>query len=61
MNNIFTKIDDWRWEIPQSFNPQMRTAALIYADEKMLEDVIHDNAYQQLVNVACLPGQTGRF
>jgi tRNA-splicing ligase RtcB len=60
MNNIFKKIDDWRWEIPKGFKPEMRTSALVYADEKMLADIIHDNAYQQLVNVACLPGIVGK-
>lgn len=58
-NNIFQKIDDYRWKIPKSFKEGMLTDVIIYTDEKMLQDVIADKAYLQCVNVACLPGIVG--
>lgn len=53
---IFKKLSDYSWEIPQNFQPGMRVPAVIYADEAMLEQIIQDNAYKQVVNVATLPG-----
>jgi len=50
------KIDDYRWRIPRSFMNGMRVPGLIYADEKLLKDIRHDKALQQVANVACLPG-----
>ena len=58
-NNIFEKIDDYRWKIPRSFKPGMRTDGLIYANEEMLQPIIEENAHQQVANVACLPGIVG--
>ncbi|MFH1577917.1 MAG: RtcB family protein [Candidatus Omnitrophota bacterium] len=52
----FTKIDNWRWEIPKSYKPGMRVPGLIYADEKLLKDIRHDKALEQVANVAFLPG-----
>jgi len=51
----FRKINDWLWEIPKSFRPDMRVPARIYISEKMLEGVEED-AIRQVVNVATLPG-----
>ena len=51
-----TKITDCLWEIPESFRPDMRVPARIYADEKLLEKVFEDRSLEQLVNVAALPG-----
>ena len=50
------KINDFLWEIPQSFNSAMRVPARIYASEKMLEEVFRDHSINQLINVASLPG-----
>ncbi len=50
------KIDDFRWEIPKSFLRGMNVSGVIYADETLLKDIRHDNALQQVANVACLPG-----
>ena len=33
------KIDDYRWEIPQSYKPGMRVPGLIYSDEAMLKSI----------------------
>jgi tRNA-splicing ligase RtcB len=53
------KIDDWRWEIPQSYKQGMRVPGLVYADEKMLETIKQDQSLEQVANVAFLPGIIG--
>ncbi len=50
------KIDDYRWRIPKSYKPGMRVPGIIYADEKLLKDIRHDKALEQVANVAFLPG-----
>ncbi len=50
------KIDDYRWEIPRSFDPGMRVPGRIFCDEKLLETVRKDQALLQVANVAHLPG-----
>lgn len=50
------KINDYLWEIPQSFREDMRVPARIYVDEKMLEQVFRDKSLEQLVNTTTLPG-----
>jgi len=53
------KIDDYRWEIPQSYKPGMRVPGLIYASERMLESLREERAAEQVANVAFLPGIVG--
>ena len=48
------KIDDWRWEIPQT--GKMRVPGLIYASEDMVLTILRDNGHVQVKNVAQLPG-----
>ncbi len=50
------KIEDYLWEIPQSFRPDMRVSARILSFETLLDDIIDDRSLNQLVNVATLPG-----
>jgi len=50
------KIDDYRWRIPKSYKPGMKVDGIIYADEKLLKDIRHDKAAEQVANVAFLPG-----
>jgi len=50
------KIDDYRWRIPKSYKSGMRVPGIIYADEKLLKDILHDKALEQVANVAFLPG-----
>ena len=50
------KVDDFRWRIPPSYKPGMRVPGLIYADEKLLKDILRDKAAEQVANVAFLPG-----
>jgi tRNA-splicing ligase RtcB len=53
------KLDDFRYEIPRSYKPQMRTTGIIFADEKMLPHIKGDNAPDQVANVATMPGIVG--
>lgn len=50
----FVKIHDYLWEIPRTGG--MRVPARIYASEKILRELKEDQAPQQAVNVAHLPG-----
>jgi len=52
----FRKINNWLWEIPKSFRPDMRVPARVYVSEKMLEDVFRDQSIPQLMNGCTLPG-----
>lgn len=54
------KIDDYRWEIPQSYKPGMRVSGLVYADETMLDVIREEQSLEQVANVAFLPGIVGR-
>lgn len=58
-NGTLNRIDENRWEIPRDYIPGMRTNAVIYASESMIEQIRSDNAPQQAANVACLPGIVG--
>lgn len=50
------KIRDWLYEIPKSYRKDMRVPGRVYANEKMLEDILEDRSLIQVVNVAALPG-----
>ncbi|MFC1842710.1 RtcB family protein [Candidatus Dependentiae bacterium] len=50
------KLEDYLYEIPKSFRSDMRVPARVYANDKMLEDIVNDRSLWQLVNVATLPG-----
>jgi tRNA-splicing ligase RtcB len=52
----FKKINDWLWEIPEDFRPDMRVPARFYASGKVLDEALKDRSVGQLVNVATLPG-----
>jgi len=53
------KIDDYRWEIPKTYNSGMRVPGLIYASSNLLEKIRQDQAAEQVANVAFLPGIVG--
>ena len=53
------RIDGFRYRIPKTHKPCMRTDAIIYADEGMIESMKRDSAPEQAANVACLPGIVG--
>jgi len=52
----FIKINDYLWEIPQTYRHDMRVPARAYVSEKMLEESFKDKSLNQLINVATLPG-----
>jgi len=57
---IIKKIDDYRWEIPKSYKQGMRVPGLIFASESMLNHIWEEQVFQQVANVAFLPGIVGR-
>ncbi|MFH1416354.1 MAG: RtcB family protein [Elusimicrobiota bacterium] len=52
------KISDYKYIIPMT--GKMRTEGLIFADERIIEDIKRDNAQQQVANVATLGGIVGK-
>ena len=54
------KAGDYRYLIPRGLRPGMRTDALVYANESLLEQILKDLSLEQAVNVAMLPGIVGR-
>jgi hypothetical protein len=51
----FRKISDYVWEIDPAFKKGMRVPARVYATRKLLDDM-DLQVYDQLTNVATLPG-----
>jgi len=56
---IINKIDDYHWEIPRSYKQGMRVPGLIFASESMLNHIWEEQVFQQVANVAFLPGIVG--
>src|SRR3989440_11000802 len=50
------QVDATTWRIPKSYKQGMRVDGLIFANDKLLENVVKDNAPDQVANVAFLPG-----
>ncbi len=46
----------YTWRIPASYKRGMRVPGLIYADERLIEQIRGDQAAEQVANVAFLPG-----
>ncbi len=53
---ILKKIDNYRWELPQSYKPGMLVPGRLYASESMLNHIWEERAAEQVANVAFLPG-----
>jgi tRNA-splicing ligase RtcB len=53
---VVSRIDEWRFMIPQSYREGMRVPGIIYADEQMMDHIWRENTQSQVANVACLPG-----
>src|SRR5919202_3829145 len=51
------RISDTVWEIPVSYKEGMRVPARIYGTEKLIQE-LDDAVYDQVTNVATLPGIT---
>ncbi len=50
------RIDQCTWRIPKSYKIGMRVEGRIFADDKLIEQIRHDEAPEQVANVAFLPG-----
>lgn len=50
------KINEYTYEIPQSYREDMRVPARVFMNKNMVEDVLQDRALCQLANMATLPG-----
>ena len=50
------RLDEYRWRIPPDAKPGMRVPAIIFADEKLMEQIRHDLSLEQAANSAMLPG-----
>ncbi|MEM4684402.1 MAG: RtcB family protein, partial [Thermosphaera sp.] len=53
---LLEKINNYEWRIPRSYKPCMKTDAIVFADEHLLEKMEGDLTLEQAANVACLPG-----
>ena len=50
------RISDCCWRIPKSYKAGMRVDGLIFADDALIDLIRQDQAPEQVVNVAFLPG-----
>ncbi|MCF7907545.1 MAG: RtcB family protein [Candidatus Omnitrophica bacterium] len=50
------KISDCKYLIPKTYKSGMRVDGIIFANEKLIGDINKDKAFEQVVNVAHLPG-----
>ena len=50
------QVDATCWRIPKSYRPGMRVDGLIFTNERMLPQLLKDQAPEQVANVAFLPG-----
>src|SRR3954463_2944034 len=50
------KVDECCFRIPKSYRPGMRVDGLIFANERLMDQLRKDQAPDQVANVAFLPG-----
>jgi len=55
-NGPLERVDECRLRIPREYKPGMRVDGIIYADDRLLEELRKDQAPEQVANVAFLPG-----
>ncbi|MFH1141363.1 MAG: RtcB family protein [Chloroflexota bacterium] len=53
------RLDQFRWEIPASYKPGMRVPGIVFASDKLIDQVRDDQSLEQVANVATLPGIVG--
>src|SRR2546423_4739844 len=53
------QVDECCWRIPKSYKQGMRVDGLIFADDKLMQQIRLDQAPDQVANVAFLPGIQG--
>ncbi|MFC1912736.1 RtcB family protein [Chloroflexota bacterium] len=56
---VLKKKDDYRWEIPRNYKAGMMVPGLIFTSEAMLNNIWQEQTFQQVANVAFLPGIVG--
>jgi tRNA-splicing ligase RtcB len=54
------KINDYEWEIPQTYRQDMRVPVRLFATRRILEAAMGDKSLEQAVNAATLPGLVGQ-
>jgi tRNA-splicing ligase RtcB (3'-phosphate/5'-hydroxy nucleic acid ligase) len=54
------RVNEYEWEIPVGFRPDMRVPVHIFATQKLLEKVMGDKSLEQAVNATTLPGLVGK-
>jgi len=54
--DIFSRIDDYEWEISPDFWRDMRVPVRVFASKSLLEDSLNDKSIQQAINASTLPG-----
>ncbi|MFO7707228.1 MAG: RtcB family protein [Desulfobacterales bacterium] len=52
----FTRIEEFLYELPAGYRPDMRVPARFYSDAELLRGLEGDRSLEQLVNTATLPG-----
>mgnify|MGYP006272917697 CR=1 FL=1 len=55
-NGPLEQVNECLWRIPKSYMPSMRVDGLIYASDELMQHLRHDQAPEQVANVATLPG-----
>ncbi|WP_169975186.1 RtcB family protein [Tautonia rosea] len=50
------KVGPCQWKIPRSYRDDMRVDGLIFADDRLIEQIRKDQGPEQVANVATLPG-----
>lgn len=58
-NGPLEKKGDYVYEIPKTYKTGMRVKGKIFANEELINDIVKDNAPEQVANVAALPGIVG--
>jgi len=53
------KLTQYTWEIPRDYKPRMLVPGVVYADDRLVEQIRRDEALEQVANGACLPGIVG--
>lgn len=56
MKNDLIKVEEFLYEIPTSFRPDMQVPARVFLSEQMIDSVLGDRSIEQLINVTTLPG-----
>lgn len=50
------KINDFEWEIPQTYRQDMRVAVRLFVSRRLLEEAFDDKSLDQAINATTLPG-----